>query len=305
MEIQPPTPTPTPNIKIPLKDLLSYRELIVGGGVLIYILFFFIGKLSIDKSKKYLSDNFLSFLRNYFAIVPQYLTKQYLHRYGSYFTGRSGYQGGVISIIFPSQCDPIGKTISILKNSFPTLTIEFILTPPKPISGFLKISNSKPNNFEELKLKQFNLPDKLSCFTDIGEYRSEFLEIVSEFIEKNPKTIESIEFSDINTYETREESKYVARFEFSLRYGMEGFINEQLVNFIMNLTDKFVTLKLSKDIIEKNISIRNKIINEEKKKNNEEKKIEKKLTPEEQEKLDKKLEKREAKKFNPRIKYGK
>jgi len=107
--------------------------------------------------------------------------------------------------------------------------------------------------------------------------------------------------SDSNIYETQQESQYVARFEFDIGANVESFISEEMIKFMITIADMYVLLKLPKEDAEKNLSIRNKMLSENKKKEPEEKP----LTPEEKEKLQKKLEKREAKRLVPKIKYSK
>lgn len=300
----PPPPPPQEKVRVPLKDILSLREVLVAAVFVVYVIFFIVGKVRISKKRQQVEDKVLPIIREkYFAIAPENLQKDNLHSYRCYITGRTGYQGGVVTVKFPSMCDPLGAILAAFTGKKPTITFELICKPPKPVAAVFKVANAKPEYFEQLQLKQksFENDHKIQCYTDFGEARKQFMSKIDAFLEEHPNTIQMIELSDINEYDTKLESQYVARFEFTVP-NFE-FLNEKLIDFVMDLADDYVTLQLTKEASSRNEKIRDKLLAEKRKRENEEKEEKpKKLTLEEQIALDKKNAKKENRKNAPKIK---
>lgn len=300
-----PTPSPTPKVltPVPLKDVLSMREVLVVCILVVYILVFFIGKSHIKQKFANFEKTVLPQFRDkYFAIVPEEMQYDNVHRRRCYITGRNGYQGGIITIQYPYSCDPLGILYSSFNGHKPTLIVELICQPLTKSNGFLRITNQKPHFFDQFKLKQTNVEadSRLKCYSDFGDVKNEFVGKVNEFLAEFPRSIQMIEASDLNEYETKLESNYVCRFEFTIT--KPEILSERLVDFVMDFADTFVTLQLSKEQRDKNDKLRNALIAERQRREAEEKKANEKLSKEEIKRLQEKQERKEKRKNSPKVK---
>ncbi|EAY17905.1 hypothetical protein TVAG_225310 [Trichomonas vaginalis G3] len=303
-----PTPTPTPVVlhPVPLKEIMSLREVLAAGIFVLYIITFFAGRAKLKAKFDHFYKTCLPLFRDkYFAIVPEIMQYENIHKRKCYITGRTGYQGGILTVEYPYSCDPLGILYSAFQNRKPTLTVELICQPLTQPNGIIRITKDKPHFFDQYKLKmnQIEADPHLKCFTDFGDVKKEFIEKVNDFLADFPRSIQMIEASDLNDYETRLESNYVARFEIILND--PEILCERLVDFIMDFADTFVTLQLSKDQLEKNDKLRNALIAERQRRQKEEEEKNKKLSPEEQKRLEEKQERRERRRNSPKIKYVK
>ncbi|KAH0792291.1 hypothetical protein GPJ56_003817 [Histomonas meleagridis] len=283
--------TPQPQlvqVSVPLSQILGIKEVGIGCLILLYIIIFFVGK-SITKSKiNKISNKLNPELRKYFAVVPDKFIERNYHQYDTYITGRKGYVGCLISPRFAKTCDPLGFLMRIVTSEKDMIAFEFILDPKYNISGMLHVSKDKPYFADDLKLKSHSLGQKLQLWTDFGdEQRKVFTKIINSFMEDNPGVLQLIELSNQNRFETRDSGHYVARIELNIEGPIDEFLSDELLEFVMNISDSFTMLKLPSDIQTRNERTRILLAKERQPKE------EKKLTKEEEERLEKKKERKE------------
>jgi hypothetical protein len=163
------------------------------------------------------------------------------------------------------------------------------------------VAREKSDFVDKLHLKQTPVGSRMTLWSDLGDSRGPFVSIIREFVERNPVILLNIEMCDLNRFDTRNDCRYVARFEFRVIGEVREFVNEGLVDFCLSLSDAFVLAKLPPDIQGRNERLREKLQKEKEG----EKEKEKKLTPEEEEKIQRKRERREEKRLTPRIKMVK
>jgi hypothetical protein len=89
-------------------------------------------------------------------------------------------------------------------------------------------------------------------FTDFGASRHPFVDKVVEFNSKRPGAIVGIDLCDTNRFPTRTAGRFVARFEFAVRGDVGRFVNDELVDFVMDVADSFCKLQLTEHAFEKN-----------------------------------------------------
>ena len=245
-------------------------------------------------------------MSKYFAIVPLDFQVDNFHNARQYFTGRSGYKGGLITFSQKPKCDPLGAIYAAFTGKKDTLIIELICKPVHQTKAFFRVTKTKPEGLDAYQLKSSPLEStsRLTVYTDFGEQKQSFVEKIDKFLGEHPNSIEMIELSDMNSYDTRQESQFVARFDISVDSSDKSLLEGDLIDFIMDVSDEYVMLKLSKEQAQKNDKIREKIASKQRKEEYERSKEEKKpekLTLEQQIARDKK-DKKGKRKDSPRIK---
>lgn len=292
-----PTPAPAP-VKIPIKDLIGKMEYIVAAGMVFSLIFFMIGRRYVSKQVSIAYEAFSPIIRKYFAVMPRNFSEKNYHDYVIYFSGRTGYVGGVCEVHIRRCCDIFGFVFGFLTGDHNTIKFDLLLNPKYKPSGDLTIAKERPLEFhEDLKLKEIPLSHHLKCFTDFGKERHPYLNLINSYM-ANSKSVEFIEITNGNRFEYSEQSDYVAHFEFRVIGNWNDFINDELIKFVMDLSDKFTSAQFSYEVQSANERVRNKI---EKDRNPE---PEKQLTKEEEAKLEKRKERREQNKFKPKFKAG-
>lgn len=284
---------------IPLKDIVGIREVYVGIVMIVYLIIYIIGRSIVRKKIKTVNEKLIPALRKHFAVVNEKFYQRNRHDFDSYITGRKGYMGCVISQKFAKTCDILGILMRVIRSETDKIIFDFLLEPKNPIAGMLHVSKTKPYFADDLKLKQHNLGNKLQLYTDIGdENRKVFTKLINDFIEENPGSLQCLEMSNTNRFETRDNDNYVAHFELNVIGLIETFYSQELIDSIVKIADTFTMLKLPNEIQYKNERTRI-LLN----KNNQPKE-EKKLTKEEEAKLEKKRERKENRRIHPTFKMG-
>lgn len=294
-----PTPTPPP-VRIPIKDLVGKREIFIGCAIVFQVIYLIFARRYISKKIELAYEAFSPIIRTYFAVMPRNFSEKNYHEYVIYFSGRTGYIGGVCELHFRRCCDVLGTLFGFLSGDHNVIKFDMLLDPKYKPSGVMTIAKEIPLEFPpEFKLKEIPLSHRLKCFTDFGKERHGYLELINAYISKS-NTLELLELTNGNRFDYIENSDYVAHFEFKVIGEWNQFINEELIQFVMQLSDKFTAAQFPYEIQAANERIRDKILKEK----NGEKEPEKKLTKEEEAKLEKRRERREQNKFKPKFKTG-
>lgn len=292
-------PTPKP-VKIPIKDLVGKKEIIVACGIVFSVTYLIIARRYISKKIDVAYGAFSPLIREYFAVMPRNFSEKNYHEHVIYFSGRTGYIGGVCELHFRRCCDVLGTLFGLLTGDHNTIKFDMLLDPKYKPSGVMTIAKEKPLDFpDEFKLKEIPLSRRLKCFTDFGKERHGYLDLINAYISKS-NTLEMLELTNGNRFDYVENSDWVAHFEFKVIGEWDQFINEELLQFVMQLSDKFTAAQFPFEIQSANERLRDKILKEK----NGEKEPEKKLTKEEEAKLEKRKERREQNKFKPKFKTG-
>lgn len=291
-----PTPTPVPEHHS-LQEIVGLPEIIVVVTAVIYLIVFISGRSTVKAKISKVCDTLLESFRRYFAVVPQKFEQRNYHTYDTWITGRTGYQGALITQKFKKACDPIGIVLDLIRSGTDKLQVEVLLKPRHSPSMMYHVGKDKPHFADDMKLKSHAMGQRLTSWTDLPvEIKSKITEMVSKFMEQNPGVLELLELSNVNRFDTNKDNKFVAHFEFKVYGKIEDFMNDEIVDFIMALCDEFVMMKLPADVQARNEKIRELMIKSQ------EPKEEKKLTPEEEEKARKRRERREEMRFKPRMK---
>lgn len=297
MPTETPSPTPTPApVPREMREVIGLPELFVAGGFVMYLVIFLVGRAYIKAKLGEIKVRLFESLRRHFAIVPEEFQARNVHTFDAWVTGRTGYQGGFITQRFKKTCDPLGISMSLFQGSADTLTMEFLVKPKHLVSLVFHVSRENPQFVESMKLKSYNLPERLTVWTDLADQRGAFMTLVNAFIEGNPGVLDMIEVSDVNRFETKDNNKYVARFQFKIIGAISDVITDELIDFCISMTDKFASMKLPRELQIKHEKVRATLAREN------EPKEEKQLTPEEEERLAKKRERRDAKRSMPKMK---
>ena len=293
-------------VKIPFKDIVSFREVIVLGVFIIYVIFYIVGKVLTSSLRKEIETKLFKYMGDkYWAVVPPTFQVDNLHNAKYYCTGRSLYKGCYIKLSQKPKADPLGLVYGIVTGAKDKIVFELILKPKSDLHAVFRVQTKKPEDYDKLYLKENPIENSshLKVYTDLGDEKAPFVERINQFLENHPHSLVSIDLSDFNIYETRDESPYIARFEFELGSD-KSLLGEELVDFIMGLADDFVSINMSPKTATKNKHIREKIASEKRKeeyKKKEEEKKPEKLTLEQQIARDKK-DKKGKRKDSPKIK---
>jgi hypothetical protein len=297
-----PTPTPEP-VRRTLLEVTGLIEVCAIGGFVLYAVVFFVGRSIINSKVQSTCAAILTSLRRHFAVVQNRVTRRNYHTHDAWITGRTGYQGSLLTFRFKRTCDPLGIVYSIFKGESDTVSFEVLLNPERDWNALFHVSREKPYFVDDLKLKSSNMAQKLVVWSDMGESKQRFVQMVNEFLESRPGCLDLIEISDTNRFETKKDNSYVAKFDFKLKAAVDSDAADQIVDFIVTMCDQFATLALPSDVQLKNGRVREKL---RKDRENEGKKEEqKKMTPEEEERLRRKQEKKEQRRMAPRVKMVK
>lgn len=291
------TPSPQP-VPIPrsLSEIIGLPELMVAVGFVLYLGIFLAGRAAVKAKISRVASTLLPSFQRYFAVVPGHFEKRNNHTFDTWVTGRKGYQGALITQKFRKTCDPLGIAMAIFQGESDTLVIEVLLKPSHSPSFLFHVSKEKPYFADDMKLKRLAMGQKLQAWTDMGPQKADFVKLVNDFMEENPGVVQMIELGDSNRFDTRENNRFVAHFEFRVVGAIEDFMTDELVDFCVAVCDQFAVLKLSREIQIRNEAHREKLMKEREGGNEE-----KKPTPEEEEKQRKRRERREQNKFKPKI----
>ena len=290
-----PTPQPVPVPK-PLSEIIGIPELVVALGFVLYLINFLVGKASVNGKIARVAQTLLPSLQRHFAVVPDHFEKRNHHTFDTWVSGRKGYQGALITQRFRKTCDPLGIALAVFQGESDTLIIEMLLKPRYHPALVFHVSKEKPYFADDMKLKSSTLGQKLQAWTDIGEHKAKFIKMVNDFMEQNPGVVQLIELADSNRFDTRDNNRFVAHFEFKVIGAVEDFMTDELVDFCVAMGDEFAVMKLPSEIQIRNERLREMLLKEREGQN-----TEKKLTPEEEEKQRKRRERREQGKFKPKI----
>lgn len=295
-----PTPKPTP-VPIPLNELITKVEYGVIGLFIFYVIVFFVGRKIISQKIRAAYQQLSPQLHKYFAIVLENFTEKNYHDHFLYFTGRTGYIGGICEIHFRRRCDILGFLYSFFSGDHDKVAFDLFLQPKYNPIGVLTIAKEKPLEFpDDFKLKLVPLKHRFNCYTDFAKERHGFLDLINKFMNEHPNTLEYLELNDGNRFHYNQYKRWIAHFEFKIVGDFERFFNDELIQFIMTVSDQYASIQFPYEIQSLNERLRAKL----RKERNGEKEEKKPLTKEEEAKLEKKREKRENPTFRPQFKKG-
>lgn len=292
-----PTPTPSPN-QVVLKPVIPRKlgnlEIIIAGTLLFFLIFYQVRSQSIKKSVNSLTISLQNTIANNFAVSNVSFVKQSPHHFEAYLTGRTGYFGLLIQMRYRKSLDIFGFLYSEFQKKADRLVFQFIMKPFRPTPVFFHLSKDPLNFDKNLKLKSSSVAG-YQCFTDLGEFKNPFVEKISTYIKDNHNSLILVEFGDRNRFETQKESEFVFQIEFNYH---DGFVDQDLNDFVIELVDSFATLKISSEHLNENR--KNRTVTD---KNPDEKKDDPKITKQQDEKYQKKQERKEKRGFT--VKYAK
>lgn len=272
-------------------DLIKLREIIVIITMIIYIIFFFAGKRSINYYIEKTATITLKRLKTYYAAVSERMTASSLHRYDSFSTGRTLHLGCLTTLRLTRRCDILGyiydhillpkylnykaKSKKLLSYNLDntgksSLTLEVIVDQAQKCPLIFHISEHQPFYADQFKLLQYPLAEcesnRLSCYSDFEDCTNIFIPLINEFLEKHPGLISLIEISDANRFELRGECRFVVCVSFNIdgEFQNQAF-SDEAVDFVMHLADKYAMLETPKDVFERMQRERNAFLQEQKK----------------------------------------
>ena len=239
--------------KRPISELLGIREVVFAAIGLIYLLFYILGKKSIENSKQKVISTFNKKLSDYFFFVSDKMNKKSAHMYTFYTTGRTSYLGGLATLTFKKRCDPIGFLIDKVLRHKDTATMEIILKTTN-LYGFFNIRMKGSKKAEDKGSASMPMIDineqNYYCNSDLSESAQDLVDIFESYNAQKPDTLTLMELSDHNRFELSESGSVVARFEFQFN-DMEE-LDEKVAQFIVEEADKFILLQRETKLMQKN-----------------------------------------------------
>lgn len=284
--------------KIPIPQtflqVIQIREIIVLIILVIYIYIYINGRKSINKMVDKTKCTILEKLTKYYIAVPQRMTPSSLHRYDTFSTGRRTHLGCLTTLRLTKRCDILGilydkfyipkrRKKSIQKGSFDDLSgafqnisyeyagfssisLEIAIDQVQKLPMILHISDHRPFYSKEFKLLEYPIygseNNGLKCYSDFEESTEIFIPYINKFLESHPNSISMIEISDSNRFELRGESRFVVLVSFKI--DDEFNLAEDAVDFAVGLADKYATLEVPFDILDRMQRSRTSILNEQK-----------------------------------------
>lgn len=271
-------------------QIIRIREVIVALVFAFYVIFYIVGKNSINSYIQKVKDTTLNRLKTYYAAVSERMSASSLHRYDSFSTGRTCHLGCLTTLRLTRRCDIMGyiydhfllpkylshkaksnksMDISLDNSGKSSLTLEFIVEQEQKMPLIFHISEYQPFYADRFKLLQYPLTEcennRLSCYTDFEESTNIFIPMINEFLEKHPGLISLIEISDANRFELRSEGRLAVCVSFNIDGEFENqAFSDEAVDFVMSLADKYSQLDMPKDIFDRMQRTRNHIIQEQK-----------------------------------------
>jgi hypothetical protein len=252
-----PSPVPQPPVIIPFEQFLGIKEIIAITILIISILFYIFGMRSIRRSVTSVTDSYTTPLRRYFYVVPDLFNPVSRYEYHSWITGRCGYIGGFVTIRFWRCCEPLAFLLDRLLRRQNKVIFELVCEPEMQTPAIFSLRERALPYVRDYKLKTRQIDGlPLKLFTDFGPSGAEFINSAIEFNRSRPGVIAGIDLSDTNRFETQAGGRFVARFEFNVRESIGSFVNDELVDFVMQMADSFCKLHLTDHTFEKNVKSR-------------------------------------------------
>lgn len=261
-----PKPTPVPPLEPKsLIEIIGIRELVVSIILLLYAVWYYIGKWSIKKEKTLITNKLNHGLRKYFAVVPDVMQPKSNHRFYSYITGRTKYFCAFVQLFLPKRCDIFGFLLDKLLMKKTMLSIELVPITDMASAAVFYLVPRKPKELNELNLKERTIEGtNLKLYTDFGPSRKVFVEEIEKFNKAHPGCIQSIIMTDTNHYITRQEGRFVCKVDLIINDKIDNIINDELADFFVKLSDEFAVLRLTEKTYDKNIRSRQQLFDEAK-----------------------------------------
>ena len=243
------------SIKFNWKAIFRIQEKCIVGIIIFYILFYIVGSCINNYRVKTINNILISELSNYFEYGNP-IKRKSPNQYISFYTGRTEYDCCLLHISFSPICDPLGFIISLFSRhlSFSKISFEFLLHPSR-YSGaqfYYFNKNLYTDKYPE-RSKTDTLSETDNSIVISSKIEKDMLEQfssrISEFEAKYPNSIEMIELSDKNHFETQNNGKFVAKFDFLLpqfQIKVDNFINSEFFTFILYLSDTYLSLPYQK-----------------------------------------------------------
>jgi hypothetical protein len=224
---------------------------------LLYVAFYLLGRMSMQAAIKRAGRAFATPMRKYFYVVPDILQQSTLHEFHCWVTGRKGYLGALVKAKFTMRSEPLGWLFDTIIGRGNRLVFEFVCEPEPEQIGVFSLRYNDLDYIKELKLPRENIPQmRLNLFTDFGDSKQDFLDEALAFNRKRPGVIWAIDLANTNGFDTKEGGRIVARFEFLFPHKFERFIDDELIDFVVGVADKYVSLRLPVDTLEDNVQRR-------------------------------------------------
>lgn len=250
-----PQPTPTPEI-VPLKNLIGPVEiaaLLIG---LVYAIFFVLGGRNMSRELKN-AEKGVEKLRDYFYVVPSRFIPVTRHEYHIWVTGRRGYLGGFVTISFSKRSDILGWLWDLLRGRRTRVVFEFVCEPERQLAAIFSLRKELLSSQKTYKLEQSVIEGiDLALWTDFGVSKTPFVDAAVNYVKNHPGRLISVDLNDCNRFDTSVAGRFVARIEFEANKGLGVFFDDETVDFVMDIADRFNKLELTDSQYDDNVRAR-------------------------------------------------
>ena len=250
VEEKPAEPTHT---IIPLNQMIGPIEYGALAVAIVYIVFFIVGGRTMARELKR-AEKGVEKLRKYFYVVPSRFLGVTRHDYHAYVTGRRGYLGGFVTIHFTKRSDVLGFIYDTILGRRTRVVFEFVCEPERQLPAIFSLRKRILYGHTSYNLKERKIDELgLTLWTDFGAARTPFVEAACEYAKKRPGRLVSIDLNDCNRFETCVAGRFVARVELNVDCSFETFFDDETVEFVMDVADRFNKLELSDKRYDKNV----------------------------------------------------
>ena len=250
VEEKPAEPTHT---IIPLNQMIGPIEYGALAVAIVYIVFCIVGGRTMARELKR-AEKGVEKLRKYFYVVPSRFLGVTRHDYHAYVTGRRGYLGGFVTIHFTKRSDVLGFIYDTILGRRTRVVFEFVCEPERQLPAIFSLRKRILYGHTSYNLKERKIDELgLTLWTDFGAARTPFVEAACEYAKKRPGRLVSIDLNDCNRFETCVAGRFVARVELNVDCSFETFFDDETVEFVMDVADRFNKLELSDKRYDKNV----------------------------------------------------
>ena len=236
---------------VPYSEMIGITEYCVVGVALFYIVFYIWGGKNMQRELRD-GSKALERLRKYFYVVPSRFLRVARHEHRLYVTGRRGYLGGFVTVYFSKRSDILGWLLDKMMGRKTHVVFEFVCEPQNQLAAIFSLRKKilpyqKGYNMKERKIEEV----RLSLWTDFGQARQPFVEAIIVYAKKRPGQLASVDLNDVNRFETNVAGRFVARFEFVVNSSLFEFFDDETIDFVMDIADKYNKLALPQKSYEK------------------------------------------------------
>lgn len=173
---------------------------------------------------------------------------------------RRGVYEVVIRAQFSQRCDPLNLLRSSMSKVSNVISVEFSVFQAHKISAMIHLSKDRPFFLNDFRLIDRDICEGYKVFSDVHKEIDDIVSAFRKYVTANPKTVNFIEMSDMNRFETKQRNRYVSYCQFHLDTHITKQKISEIMNFGFAITELFSAKSVSETSNNKNRVRREKLV---------------------------------------------